>query len=190
MWYAQCVRPVRINVIGASGVGKTTLGRALAERVGVPHFDADAYYHLPTDPPFRQQRTPEDRCALLERDLNALDGWVLTGGAGTWTPAPALRYTLHVLLWLPSELRIERLLQRERELYADRILPGGDMEADHIAFLAWTRGYDDGTAKGTNTLPCHEELLRGATCSVLRLSGPLTVDEALERVLAHIDRAF
>jgi adenylate kinase family enzyme len=183
------VSPVRINVIGASGVGKTTLGRALAERLGVSHFDADAYYHLPTDPPFRKQRTPEDRCALLERDLNAVDSWVLSGGAGTWKPAPALRYTLHVFLWLPSELRIERLLRRERELYANRILPGGDMATDHAAFIAWTRGYDDGTAEGTNTLPCHEELLRSATCPVLRLSGPLTAEEALGRVLVQLGRA-
>jgi adenylate kinase family enzyme len=184
----RLVSAVRINVVGASGVGKTTLGRALAERFGIPHFDADAYYHLPTDPPFREQRTPEDRCALLESDLRELDGWVLSGGAGTWNPAPSLRYTLHVFLWLPSELRIERLLRRERELYADRILPGGDMEADHAAFMAWTRGYDDSTAEGTNTLACHEALLRNATCPVLRLSGPLSVDEALQRVLAQLGR--
>jgi hypothetical protein len=93
-----------------------------------------------------------------------------------------------VFLWLPSELRIERLVRRERELYASRILPGGDMEADHAAFIAWTRGYDDGSAEGTNTLPCHEELLRSATCPVLRLFEPLALEEALGRVLAHLGR--
>lgn len=94
-----------------------------------------------------------------------------------------------MFVWLPSELRIERILRRERELYADRILPGGDMAADHVAFLEWTRGYDDGTAEGTNTLPCHEELLRSATCPVLRLTEPFTVEEALARVLAQVGPA-
>jgi hypothetical protein len=63
------------------------------------------------------------------------------------------------------------------------------MEADHAAFMAWTRGYDDSTAEGTNTVACHEELLRRATCPVLRLSGPISVDEALRNVLTQIGRA-
>lgn len=180
---------VRINILGASGVGKTTLGRALASRLGVPHFDADAYYHVPTDPPYRQQRTPEERCALLERDLNPLEGWVLSGGAGTWQPAPRLRYTLHVFLWLPSALRIARIERRERELYVSRILPGGDMEADHVAFLEWTRGYDDSSAAGTNTLAAHEDLLARAKCPFLRLEGALGEDEALECVLKRLGRS-
>jgi adenylate kinase family enzyme len=34
----------RIHLIGASGSGTTTLGRALAQRLGYPHFDTDHYF--------------------------------------------------------------------------------------------------------------------------------------------------
>lgn len=178
----------RINVIGASGVGKTTLARAVAARLGVPHFDSDDYYHLPTDPPYRQQRTPEDRCAMLERDLEPLDSWVLSGGAAAWTPMSASlrRVTLHVFVWLPREIRLQRLCEREHAAYGPRILPGGDMESDHVAFMKWTVGYDDGTAEGTNTFPAHEALLRAATCPVLRLADDMTRDDAVMRVLAAL----
>ncbi len=175
----------RINIIGASGVGKTTLGRALAARLGVPHFDSDDYYHLPGDPPYQFQRTPQARCDLLEGDLAALDSWVLAGGAATWEPAPALSYTLQVFVSLPSELRIRRVLQREQALYGERILPGGDMEKDHRAFMEWTAGYDDSTSEGTNTLACHEALLRRAACPILRLAGPMSEEDAIARVLGQ-----
>lgn len=40
----------RILIMGAAGAGSTTLGRALAQRHRIPHFDSDNYYWLPTDP--------------------------------------------------------------------------------------------------------------------------------------------
>jgi adenylate kinase family enzyme len=180
------VDPHRITIIGASGVGKTTLGRALATHLGIPHFDSDDYYHLPSDPPYRTQRTPEDRCALIERDLAPFESWILAGGAGTWDPAPALDYTLQILVSLPCELRIRRLLERESALYGERVLPGGDMESDHRAFMEWTAGYDDSTSEGTNTLACHEAFLRRAACPVLRLTGPMSEEDAIARVLAQL----
>ena len=41
----------RIHILGASGSGTTTLGRALAARLQCPHFDTDDCFWLPTDPP-------------------------------------------------------------------------------------------------------------------------------------------
>jgi adenylate kinase family enzyme len=178
--------PIRIKIIGASGVGKTTLGVALASRLGVQHFDSDAYYHFPTDPPYRLQRDPVERCALLERDLSTHENWILSGGAGTWSPAPALDYTAIVFLYLPSEVRIERLLRRERALYGSRIMAGGDMEADHAEFMKWTAGYDASTSEGTNTLAAHEAFLRHASSRVIRLIEPISTEQAIERVLASL----
>ncbi len=133
-WYvreAMSARSHRVNVIGASGVGKSTLAAGLAARLGVPHFDGDDYYHLPTDPPYRVPRSPEERCALLEADLRGLDAYVVSGGVATWTPTPALRTTLLVFVWLPLEERLARLARRERERFGERLLPGGDMADDH-----------------------------------------------------------
>lgn len=176
----------RITVLGASGVGKTTLAAALAAKLDVVHVDSDAYYHLPTDPPYRTARDPHERRALLERDLAPHRGWVLSGGAVTWAPAPRLDLDLVVLLWLPIDVRIARLVARERALYGARIAEGGDMARDHDAFLRWTRGYDDGSAEGTNTLPLHEAYLRAATCPVVRIEGPVAIEDTIARVVARL----
>jgi adenylate kinase family enzyme len=45
----------RIHILGASGSGTTTLGAALADRLGHPHVDADSLFWLPTDPPFTDE---------------------------------------------------------------------------------------------------------------------------------------
>lgn len=51
--------PIRIYVFGASGCGATTLGAAVAKKLGLVHVDSDDHYWMPTDPPFSQNRRPK-----------------------------------------------------------------------------------------------------------------------------------
>ncbi|MHB8610984.1 MAG: AAA family ATPase [Candidatus Dormibacteraceae bacterium] len=37
----------RVSVVGSSGVGKSTLARSLAKRLGVPYVELDAFMHQP-----------------------------------------------------------------------------------------------------------------------------------------------
>ena len=69
-------RPVhRINVIGMSCAGKTTLARALAARLGVPHVELDALYWEP-------DWTPASDATFRARVADALapEAWVADGG--------------------------------------------------------------------------------------------------------------
>ena len=173
---------MKINIIGASGTGKTTLAKALATRFQCVHFDSDDYYHYPTDPPFQKQRSPEDRLNLLMSDLSKHQSWVLSGGAGVWDPAPSVNYSLVVFLYLPPSIRLERLRNRELQLYGTRIQIGGDMEADHKEFMKWTAGYDDGSAEGTNTLPCHLGFFQKVNSPVINFEGPMATHDQVEAI--------
>ena len=55
----------RIHLMGASGSGVTTLGRALAGRLALPHHDSDDYFWLPTAPPYQTTRPAADRLRLM-----------------------------------------------------------------------------------------------------------------------------
>jgi adenylate kinase family enzyme len=66
----------RIAVIAsASGNGKTTVGRALAERLAVPFVELDALVHGPN----WTEISDEDLRRLVE-PIVAGDGWVIDGG--------------------------------------------------------------------------------------------------------------
>ena len=47
--------------MGASGAGATTVGRALADALAVPHHDSDDYFWLLTTPPYRDKREVAER---------------------------------------------------------------------------------------------------------------------------------
>ncbi len=59
----------------ASGSGKSTVGRALAERLGVPYVELDALVHGPN-----WTETPDDELRRLLEPVLSGEGWVIDGG--------------------------------------------------------------------------------------------------------------
>ena len=104
----------RLHVLGASGAGTTTLGAALADRLGHPHVDADSLFWLPTDPPFTTKRPRDKRQAMLLRLLPVAGQWVFSGSAPEWAKPIEPFYDLVVFLWLDPAVRMERLRRAKR----------------------------------------------------------------------------
>ena len=175
----------RVHLFGASGSGTTTLGRRLAAALGARHLDTDAYYWIPTDPPFTTKRDPAARIAAIGHDVAGLADWVLSGSICSWGDPLLPRFTLAVFLRLDPEVRMARLADRERERYGSRILPGGDMHATHEEFMAWARSYDHGRAP-IRSLDLHERWLTRLPCPVLRLDAGRSVEALGDEVLARI----
>lgn len=100
--------PRRVVVLGISGVGKSTLAKELARRVGGAHVELDAIQHGPdwTSPPVEEFRA---------RLAAATDGpaWVVDGNYVSRT-AEVLWHRADLVLWLDLPLRVvvPRLLRR------------------------------------------------------------------------------
>lgn len=176
--------PQRIHVFGASGSGTTTLGKAVARALGARFLDADAYYWLPTEPPFTTKRPPAERVAAIERDVEGHADWVLAGSLCNWGAPMVPRFTLAVFLVLDPDVRMARLVERERARYGSRILPGGDLHARHVAFLAWARSYDHARAP-VRSLDLHERWQTTLPCPVLWLDARQPVAALRDQVLAR-----
>jgi adenylate kinase family enzyme len=181
----------RVHILGASGSGTTTLGRALAARLGCPHHDTDDYFWLPSDPPFQHIRETVARQALLGTELGKPGGWALSGSLCGWGDIYIPLFDLVVFLWIPADLRMARLRAREIVRYGEAAVgPGGAMHAGSTAFLQWAAGYDEGDLEKDSEYRClqmHNAWLAALPGPVLRLESAATVEANLARVLAALD---
>jgi adenylate kinase family enzyme len=64
----------RISVVGNTGSGKTTVARAIAQALGVPHLELDGVFHQPDWQPLE---TEEFR--RIVSDFTAAESWVVDG---------------------------------------------------------------------------------------------------------------
>lgn len=174
----------RIGITGGSGCGVTTLGAALAERLGAVHIDTDDHFWIATDPPYRVKREVPERLARIRAEQARTGRWVMSGTLDGWAEAVTGDAGLIVFLQVPTEVRLERLRRRELERFGEALRPGGTMHENHQEFIAWAAHYDDGTLHG-RSLPRHEQWLGGLTLPVLRLDGTRPTEALVEAVLEH-----
>lgn len=172
----------RIHIFGASGSGTTSLAIALSVKIGCPHFDADDYFWLVTDPPFRQKRERSERVRMLSADLAAHGEWVLSGSICGWDEEITPMFDLAVFLWIPAELRMARVEKREIERYGELARPDEQWSAHSAEFLAWAAQYDDG-GLDMRSRALHETWIQALQCPVLRLEGDMTVGDRIDRVI-------
>jgi adenylate kinase family enzyme len=97
----------RVSVVGNAGSGKSTLGRALAARLGVPHVELDGIYHQPGWTPLAQEE-------LVRRvgEAAAGDGWVIDGNYTAVRPLIWARADTVVWLDLPRRTVMRRIIWR------------------------------------------------------------------------------
>ena len=107
-----------VVIASASGNGKTTLGRALATRLGVPFVELDALVHGPG-----WVETPDAELRALVEPLLQKAGWVIDGSyqrkLGTLVLDAAdtvVWLDLPIRVWLPRLLRRTWRRARRREV--------------------------------------------------------------------------
>jgi adenylate kinase family enzyme len=175
----------RINIFGAAGTGTSTIGRALATSLGIPHVEADDCFWLPTDPPFQQMRPPAERQAMLDATLDPQAPWVLSGSIAGWGDPIVPMLDLAVFLWVPPAIRLARLLARERERHGDAALaPGGAMHDGFRLFMSWAAAYDRAGLE-LRSRKVHGLWMRALPCPLLRLEGTPSIEEALAQIAQY-----
>ena len=98
---------MRINVVGTSGCGKSTVGKRLAERLSVPYIQLDELYWKSN----WGESTDEELFPKLEKALSP-DEWVLDGNYNRTTSIKWKRVQMVVYLDLPFHIVLYRIIRR------------------------------------------------------------------------------
>ena len=128
-WRTRCMQTRRIGLLLDVGAAVTTLGRAVADALAIPHHDTDGFHWLPTDPPYTRHAIWLDALRLMHEMFIALGAQWLAGRVG-WSGARAVRSRGVSPAKSASSAARSRIASRLR------------VDED---FLEWAAHYDDGT---------------------------------------------
>ena len=115
----------RISIVGNSGTGKTTMARAIAGALGIPHLELDSIHHLPKWEPIERGLFREKVGAFV-----AGDAWVVDGNYSAVQDLVWQRADTVVWLDLPRRTIMRQLMLRTlRRMVSREELWNGNTES-------------------------------------------------------------
>lgn len=176
---------IKLHIFGASGSGVSTLGKNLSHHYQLPFFDADDYYWKKTNPPFQEANPIELRTKLLKEALSSHSSWIVSGSLISWGEALRDEFSCAIYLYVPTNERIQRIRNREKERFGTRIEKNGDMYEDHSKFIEWAKQYDEGILSGRSKTK-HEAWMKTLKCPLIKIEGVFSETELINRVIQKI----
>ncbi len=168
-----------ILVCGLNGCGKSTLGRALAERMKARFIDNEDLFFPKTDPryAFSAPRSRKEAEELLWEEVQAHERFVFAAVRGDYGERVLPLYELAVLLEVPREQRLQRVRERSFHRFGSRMLKGGDLYEQEEGFFRLVESRPEDYV---------ETWARSLSCPVLRLDGRAPVEENISVILEKL----
>lgn len=174
-----------LQLLGAAGAGKSTLGALLSRQTGLPLLHADHYRWQ--DDQFEQMRSVPLRRAMLAQDMACHPSFLLDGGVSGWLPEGLLQPDLLILVRCPQQARMDRLTRREQQRYGqDCLSPGHPHFQPTQEFLEWAAGYEQYGREEANSLASHMALLAQTPCPSLILWSTIPPETLLRQAAAAL----
>ena len=178
---------MKIHLLGPSCSGTSTLGKLIADKYNIPWFDTDEIFWIKTDPPFTTKRERNERIEILKQNFEKNNSLVLSGSALQWGGFIKEYLDIVIYKYVEQDIRIKRLLDREKRRYGDRISFGNDMHEIHKEFVEWNKKYETG---GMEMRSRRSELfwISDLKCEVIKLEKDIKPEEELEIIVDIIEK--
>lgn len=164
-----------IQVCGLNGCGKSTLGRALAQKIGFHFIDNEELFFTrnAADEPYQNPRSRAEVEKLLMEEVRKHGDFVLAAVRGDYGKEILPLYRYAVLMEVPKEIRLRRVRDRSFQKFGGRMKPGGDLyESEEVFFQTVAARPEDYAESWARTL----------SCPVVVVDGTRPVEENVERL--------
>lgn len=169
-----------ILLCGLNGVGKSTLGRILAERLSYQFIDNEDLYFPENDDdyPFANPRSKDEVIRLLDAKINADNHFVFAAVKGDYGEKLLAKTDCVVLIEVPKDVRLSRVKNRSIQRFGDRVLGNGDLAKKEDAWFLFVNSRPENYVT---------EWIEEIKCPIIRIDGTLPIEDNVEYLIPLLE---
>ena len=171
---------IGIQICGLNGCGKSTLGKALAERMGFYFIDNENLYfsRTNTNEPYANPKSRKDVERLLMDEVSKHPDFVFSAVKGDYGKDIISMYNYVIVIEVSKEIRLQRVRDRSYRKFGNRMLIGGDLHDQEEAFFKMVESREDDYIA---------DWLQKVRCPIIRVDGTKPIEDNVEYLLQIID---
>lgn len=168
-----------IIICGLNGTGKSTLGKALAEKLHFYFIDNEDLYFPKTDINYKYSfpRTHEEVGKLLFEEIKAHENFVFASVKGDYGESIYPFFQYIVLIDAPKDIRIQRVKNRSFQKFGDRMLFGRDLYEQEERFFDLVKSRPENIV---------EEWAQSLNCPIIRVDGTKPIEENTDFIISQM----
>ena len=168
-----------IIICGLNGTGKSTLGKALAEKLHFHFIDIENLYFPKTNPNYiyASPRTRKEVEKLFLHEIKTHKDFILASVKGDYGEDIYSLSQYAILLDVPKNIRLKRVKKRSFQKFGNRMLLGGDLYEQEENFFHFVESRDENIV---------EEWVKSLKCPVIRMDGTKSIDENTNFIMERI----
>ena len=170
---------IGIQICGLNGCGKSTLGRALAEKIGFHFIDNENLYftRASIDEPYNNPKSRVDVERLLIEEVGRYPDFVFAAVKGDYGKDMIPMYDYIVMMEVSKNVRARRVRNRSFQKFGNRMLIGGDLYNQEEAFFQMVDSRQDDYV---------ETWLQTMNCPIIRVDGTKPIEDNVEYITKEI----
>ncbi|MBR4655757.1 MAG: AAA family ATPase [Oscillospiraceae bacterium] len=168
-----------ILICGLNGVGKSTVGRLLAQRLAYRFIDNEDLFFPKEDPEYvySHPRSKKEVIQLLEESIFLDRRFVFAAVRGDYGDKLLSLLDYAVLIDVPKSVRLQRVHDRSFAKFGERMLSGGDLYEREDAFFSLVSSRPENYV--SSWLEC-------VNCPVVRIDGTRPAEENVKFLISVI----